>query len=156
LGRSASKARNRATLSGPPETATTTPPVPNPKRLKCWRTLRTNGARCIGFTTKAQRAGSMYSLGKILLVRLGRVLAHPWLGGFVLHPMTRYVLAWLFALAVAAGALHTAWINFDTADRPDGNKGHTYIDFGGQWLLAHILVEGRGRHLYDRTTQREV
>jgi hypothetical protein len=98
----------------------------------------------------------MHALGKIILVRLGRGLAHPRLWGVLLHPLTRYVLAWLLALTVATGALSTAWTSFDVADRPDGNKGHTHIDFGGQWLLARIVVEGRGHHLYDRTTQREV
>jgi hypothetical protein len=45
---------------------------------------------------------------------------------------------------------------FDEPDRPDGNKGHTLIDYGGQWLIAHMFAVGRGHELYSRTALREV
>jgi hypothetical protein len=43
-----------------------------------------------------------------------------------------------------------------TARRRDGNAGHTLIDFGGQWLAAHLVVTGRGHDLYLPEVQREV
>jgi arabinofuranan 3-O-arabinosyltransferase len=75
---------------------------------------------------------------------------------FVLHPTTRYVLAWLLALGLAAGYLHWAWHFFNEPRRNDGNNGHTFIDFGGQWVLGRMVVEGHGRQLYNRSIQREL
>src|SRR5207253_7895508 len=40
-----------------------------------------------------------------------------------------YALAWAVALTAAGVSLHTAWHSFDKPDRPDGNDGHTTIDF---------------------------
>jgi hypothetical protein len=40
--------------------------------------------------------------------------------------------------------------------RADGNSGHAQIDFGGQWLMARMLVLGHGRELYHRQRQWEV
>src|SRR5438270_12810406 len=75
---------------------------------------------------------------------------------FLWRPRPRYVLAWLFALGVAAGFAYTAWNGFNVEDRADGNDGHTSIDFGGQWLMGRMLIEGHGRHLYDRARQHTV
>lgn len=36
---------------------------------------------------------------------------------------------------------------------PVGNAGHVQIDFGGQWLLGRMVVEGHTRDLYDRNVQ---
>src|SRR5262249_5777543 len=55
---------------------------------------------------------------------------------FLFHPATRYALAWLLALSLGVGYLHWAWHYFDEPRRADGNNGHTFIDFGGQWLLG--------------------
>jgi hypothetical protein len=82
------------------------------------------------------------------------------LWAFCCHPTTRYVSAWMVAIGVAATSLEDAWHRFDTATgpkgRPDHNNGHTTIDFGGQWLMTRMVVEGEGRHLYHRHRQREV
>src|SRR5262249_1522751 len=58
---------------------------------------------------------------------------------------------------------HHAYHSFDVLKdeepakkRPDGNDGHVSIDFGGQYLMGRMLLEGHGRHLYDRTYQRTV
>src|SRR5687767_12991139 len=75
---------------------------------------------------------------------------------FLLHPTTRYVLAWLLALGLAVGYLEWAWRFFDEPRRNDGNTGHVFIDFGGQWLLGRMIVEGQGRQLYNRSVQREL
>src|SRR5689334_19864492 len=72
------------------------------------------------------------------------------------HWLTYYVLAWVVAVAVAAGALEYAWTSFDTTERPDGNSGHATIDFGGQYLMGRMLVTGHGRELYNRAAQRWV
>src|SRR5688572_19493480 len=81
----------------------------------------------------------------------------------------RFVLAWMVALITAAIMHYIAWNSFNTYDfkdpkqndrlvrsRIDGNAGHTSIDFGGQWLMGRMLVEGHGRELYNRKAQREV
>lgn len=73
-----------------------------------------------------------------------------------LHPRTRYVLAWILAIGVALGMAVFGWIAFAEPQRRDGNSGHTQIDFGGQWLLARMLVAGHGHDLYNRDRQREV
>jgi arabinofuranan 3-O-arabinosyltransferase len=75
---------------------------------------------------------------------------------FLWRSQSRYVLSWLFALGVTAGFAYNAWNGFNVADRADGNDGHTSIDFGGQWLMGRMLVEGHGLHLYDRDHQRIV
>jgi hypothetical protein len=74
----------------------------------------------------------------------------------LLRPRSRYVLAWLFALAATAAFAYVAWHCFDRADRGDANLGHVYIDFGGQWLMGRMLVEGYGRDLYDLSFQHDV
>ena len=75
---------------------------------------------------------------------------------YVSHRTTRHVLSWLLAVGLASGYLYWAWHFFDEPRRGDGNKGHTFIDFGGQWLLGRMLVEGRGRELYHRPRQRDI
>ena len=81
---------------------------------------------------------------------------HARLVRFLFHPITRYVLAWLLALGLAAAYLDWAWHYFDNPRRGDGNNGHVFIDFGGQWLLGRMVVEGHGRQLYHRGLQRDV
>jgi len=78
------------------------------------------------------------------------------LARFLWRPRSRYVLAWLFALAVTAAFVYVSRHCFDRPGRGDGNAGHVYIDFGGQWLMGRMLVEGHGRHLYDLRYQRRV
>jgi hypothetical protein len=68
----------------------------------------------------------------------------------------RYSLSWLLAMATAVGYLYYSWHHFDDADRRDGNRGHTFIDFGGQYLLGRMLVRSQGQHLYHRPSQRRV
>src|SRR5262249_38549270 len=72
------------------------------------------------------------------------------------HPATRYALAWLLALSLGVGYLHWAWHYFDEPRRADGNNGHTFIDFGGQWVLGPMVVEGPGPQLDHPGLQREV
>src|SRR5438093_8697628 len=68
----------------------------------------------------------------------------------------RYVLCWLVAIGTAAGYLYFSWHHFDDPNRRDGSRGHTFIDFGGQYLLGRMLVRGQGRHLYHRPSQRGI
>jgi hypothetical protein len=82
---------------------------------------------------------------------------------FFLHPLTRYVVAWIVALTAAGLTLLVAWTAFNspkhadgTPKRRGGNNGHTLIDFGGQWLIGRMLVQGLGPHLYHRNYQRPV
>jgi hypothetical protein len=69
-----------------------------------------------------------------------------------------YALAWGLTLFVAQVCLVAAWHSFDNyyarTNRPDGNGGHTTIDFGGQYLMGRLLVEGHGHDLYNRSRQR--
>ncbi|MBY0512723.1 MAG: DUF2029 domain-containing protein [Gemmataceae bacterium] len=73
------------------------------------------------------------------------------------------ILLWLVTLATAAHHFHRARTWFATKPatpdhlrRADGNEGHTYIDFGGQWVMGRMLVLGHGRELYHRDRQWEV
>ena len=73
------------------------------------------------------------------------------------------VLLWLAALAAGAHMLWHALTWFDARPhapdferRADGNGGHAQIDFGGQWVMARMLVLGHGRELYHRQRQWEV
>jgi hypothetical protein len=71
-----------------------------------------------------------------------------------------YALAWALALMVAEISLYAAWHSFDNyyvnGHRNDGNGGHATIDFGGQYLMGRLLVEGHGAELYNRSYQRRV
>jgi hypothetical protein len=66
------------------------------------------------------------------------------------------VICWIIFLSAAAVAAEAAWKGFNDADRLDGNSGHATIDFGGQWLMGRMIVEGQGRHLYLRNYLRPV
>jgi hypothetical protein len=72
------------------------------------------------------------------------------------------VLCWAFCLFALYDRWDHAWHEFDTKkfgdkyDRPDGNSGHTQIDFGGQWVMGRMIWEGHGRELYNRHRQHEV
>ncbi len=74
-----------------------------------------------------------------------------------------YVVAWVLAVSVAGWRLDHARYEFANkpewaADRfrPDGNRGHTFIDFGGQWVMGRMLVTGHGDELYDRKVQWDI
>ncbi len=75
-------------------------------------------------------------------------------GQLLAHQRTRYVLSWLLFISVAATMLYYSWTARDHRSRCDGNDGHATIDFGGQWLMGRMLVEGNARELYDRDVQR--
>jgi hypothetical protein len=78
------------------------------------------------------------------------------LAGALLRPRARLALAWLTTLFSAALALFYAWDWATHSARRDGNNGHVIIDFGGQWIMARMIVEGHGQRLYDRTRLRPV
>ncbi len=71
-------------------------------------------------------------------------------------PWPRYAYSWLIMLLVVGLLMHYAWGAFASPQRRDSNSGHTTIDFGGQWLMGRMLVQGLGQHLYHRNYQREV
>ncbi len=73
------------------------------------------------------------------------------------------LLLWAAAFGVAAYLLDHSWHWFDNSPelpperlRVDGNNGHAQIDFGGQWVMGRMLVQGHGRKLYHRQRQWEV
>ncbi len=77
----------------------------------------------------------------------------------------RLAVLWVLCAGCAGYRLHSARHMFDTphreedrtpADRTDGNSGHTHIDFGGQWVMGRMVVEGHARELYDRNRLRQV
>ena len=72
------------------------------------------------------------------------------LGRFVMRSQVRAVLAWAAVSVSAAVAFYLAWTGYDHPERPDGNIGHIYIDFAGQWLMGRMLVRGEGQYLYNR------
>ena len=79
-------------------------------------------------------------------------------------PAAVRVWAWAFAVAVAGHHLDMAR-RFDrdppgtpaALRRPNPHgHGHVLIDFGGQWVMGRMVVEGQGRRLYHRQAQWEV
>jgi len=66
------------------------------------------------------------------------------------------MICWLIALGAAGIVIVAAWRAFNEVERGDGNHGHATIDFGGQWLMGRMVVEGQGRRLYRRSTLRLV
>jgi hypothetical protein len=65
------------------------------------------------------------------------------------------------ALSLTGWQGYAAWTMFEPAKevdpskrRRDSNYGHTFIDFGGQWLIAHLLATGYGRELYSGEAQK--
>lgn len=85
--------------------------------------------------------------GKRLLLACGR---------FLVKPATRYVAAWIAALVATGLVFHHSWTFFDAPTRPDKNCGHVFIDFGGQYVMGRMAVEGHARELYNRQVQRKV
>jgi hypothetical protein len=75
---------------------------------------------------------------------------------FLLRPSVRWALCWLFFLGSAGVVAEESWRGFNEPERRDGNWGHATIDFGGQWLMGRMIVEGQGRHLYLRNYLRPV
>jgi arabinofuranan 3-O-arabinosyltransferase len=75
---------------------------------------------------------------------------------FLLQPGTRYALCWLVTLITAGIVLYQAWTFGKNDKRADGNWAYASIDFGGQWIMGRMIVDGHGRHLYDRNYQRMV
>ena len=73
-----------------------------------------------------------------------------------LCPEIRYLVAWILALTMAGVYLYFSWHHFDDPGRRDGNRGHTYMDFGGQYLLGRMLVCGQGHHLFSPSAQRQI
>ena len=72
-------------------------------------------------------------------------------------------LLWVVTLSVATYMFVHAWSWFKSSptlpeerQRVDGNSGHTQIDFGGQWVMGRMVVEGHARELYHRQRQWEV
>jgi len=69
---------------------------------------------------------------------------------------TFYFICWGAALTVAGFTLWYSWDWFYAPQRPDGTRGHTTIDFGGQWLMGRMVLEGNGQYLYERNHLRTV
>jgi arabinofuranan 3-O-arabinosyltransferase len=75
-------------------------------------------------------------------------------------------LAWLLCFGFAWQRLDHARTMFQVPSapaeaaaqwqRPSGNSGHAEIDFGGQWLMGRMIVEGHARELYNRNKLWEV
>jgi arabinofuranan 3-O-arabinosyltransferase len=96
---------------------------------------------------------------------------------FLTHRLTRYWASWAVALWLTWGVYYNARTSWDEpalqqprnlieqlrhaltplflpgetpeTGRPDGNAGHSSIDFGGQYLFGRMLLQGHGRKLYD-------
>ena len=75
---------------------------------------------------------------------------------FLAARRTRLVVIWVILLSAVGHRGAQAWINFQVKDRPDGNDGHTSIDYGGQWMMGRMLLLGHGREMYSRGKHLEV
>ncbi len=72
------------------------------------------------------------------------------------NPRLRYCLAWLLFVSVATAMSYSAWISRNDPETVGGNDGHCKIDFGGQWLMGRLLLEGHGKQLYEFDRARKV
>jgi hypothetical protein len=84
------------------------------------------------------------------------------LARFIVRRQTWYVLCWLAAVIVSGIEIYQARHAYDSkknedplSRRRDGNAGHTLVDFGAQWLTAHLVATGRGRELFLPDPQRQ-
>lgn len=50
----------------------------------------------------------------------------------------------MFSTTTESGSVQNLW------ERPSGNSGHTEIDFGGQWLMGRMILDGHADELYNR------
>jgi hypothetical protein len=66
------------------------------------------------------------------------------------HWLPRYLLSWAVLLGLAGGVTYECYTWADTDDHEFGTTGHTTVDFGGQWYLGRLLLDGQGRHIYER------
>ncbi len=86
---------------------------------------------------------------------------------FVGHWLTRLAVSWILCLLIAVTRWLHAYHCFDSPTtndnssaaeqnkvRVDKNNGHTWIDFGGQYVFGRTAAEGNWQHLYDRTALR--
>jgi hypothetical protein len=71
-------------------------------------------------------------------------------GPLLMRPRPRAALAWAAVCIAAAIFFYYAWTGYDHPDLPEGNVGHIYIDFSGQWLMGRMLARGEGRYLYNK------
>ena len=71
----------------------------------------------------------------------------------ILHPISRFVAALVIMLVVFGARMYHSLSAFDYPARPDGNNGQITIDFGGQYLLGALLLEGHGREMYHKRHQ---
>jgi len=72
-----------------------------------------------------------------------------------MSPRVRALLAWMAVVIVAGLFFYYAWTGYDRPNHPEGNIGHVYIDFSGQWLTGRMLVRGEGRFLYNKAHLRQ-
>ncbi len=75
---------------------------------------------------------------------------------FLLRPQTRWAICWLIAFGTTGVVIEEALRCFNDRERADGNWGHASIDFGGQWVMGRMIVEGSGRQLYNRNYLRPI
>ena len=68
----------------------------------------------------------------------------------LMQPRVRAVLAWSAVAVVAGFFFYYAWTGYNRPNHPEGNIGHVYIDFSGQWLMGRMLARGEGAFLYDK------
>ena len=87
--------------------------------------------------------------------RHGSAFASSPFGQFLMRPRVRAVLAWVSVSIAAVLFLYYAWTGYDRPSHPEGNIGHVWIDFAGQWLMGRMLVRGEGPFLYNKKHLRQ-
>jgi hypothetical protein len=76
--------------------------------------------------------------------------ALPRFGQFLMRSRVRAVLAWAAVSVASVLFFWYAWTGYNRPNHPEGNIGHVYIDFAGQWLMGRMLACGEGRFLYNK------
>ena len=88
------------------------------------------------------------------MFRFGRWLHLAW--RILAHPLPRYLASWAIVLYVGYYQTYEAWTYYNVWHFDAGTRGHATVDFGGQWFTGKLLLEGKGRYLYERHAQWEV
>src|SRR6266853_1734953 len=143
------RARSNATLSGPPDTATTIPSGPTPSRRSDCSTAATSGVVTLTMTSGGKllqslganageirilirstswqlvllglhsQTGTMDSPSPSFLRSLQLTLVSPRVWQFVRRPRTRYLLSWFCAVVAMTVIILAAWHAEDDAERHD-------------------------------------
>jgi hypothetical protein len=95
-------------------------------------------------TTNEDKQRSFYTHGPMFL--FGRRL---WIAKRVCRIIC-YVASWALLLFIAGLVTYDSWTAYDSDEYDAGTEGHATVDFGGQWYVGKLILQGEGHYLYER------